>query len=175
MIIKIIIDLRNSFCRKAARSIHSLGFFMTTTTQEGKMKRLAMTGILVMVLMWGISPGVGAEDPDRQKVVIELDEYAYHPSKIILKAGVETELVLINKGQYLHEFEASYLNGVETQVEMMGGMVATLGMAEVEIHPKTLVTLLFTPEKTGTFEFSCFAKDPEDHHEKGMKGTLIVE
>ena len=139
------------------------------------MQRLSVIGTLIVVLIWGISSGVGAEDPEKQKVVIELDEYSYHPSKIVLKAGVETELVLINQGKYLHEFEASYLNELETIVEMKGGMVATLGMAEVEVLPKNRVTLLFTPEKTGTFEFSCFAKDPEAHHKTGMKGTLIVE
>jgi len=114
-------------------------------------------------------------DVPPQRVTVRLLEYRYEPARIVLKAGRETELRVINRGTVVHEFVTEALQNLEVTVEVNGVVTETLGVAEVEIPPKGTVVLRFTPNDVGEFQVACHAMQPKDHFKTGMTAVLVVE
>jgi uncharacterized cupredoxin-like copper-binding protein len=139
------------------------------------MKVAILTAMIMAGSLWCATPPVFSEENGLQRVVVEMTEYSFSPKEIVLQAGVETEMVLVNRGAYVHEFVTPYLQDVVTDVQVQGAVIETLGVAEVEVEPGHEIRLIFTPEKQGTFPFSCHAMEPQDHYEKGMGGILVVK
>jgi uncharacterized cupredoxin-like copper-binding protein len=108
------------------------------------------------------------------RVTVRLQEYRFDPPEILLKAGEESELILVNQGTVLHEFVTEALQNITVDVEVNGVVAGTLGVAEMEIPPKAKVMLRFTPEKPGEFSVACHARKPKDHFKEGMVGRLTV-
>ena len=146
-----------------------------------EMKRAWTLGIGVFMVIlaagpWGAAvPPAWSEEGPRQRVVVELKEYAFSPKKITLQAGMATELVLVNWGKYMHEFESPYFQELDTDILLPKALIETLGIAEVEVEPGGEVVLRFTPEATGEFPVACHAAEPKDHYGEAMMGTLIVK
>ena len=137
------------------------------------------TGAVVLIVMvpwvaWGQGDGAHAS-PDPRRITIEMKEYAFHPSKITLKEGVVHEIVLINRGKELHEFETPLFQELPVDVVVGGAVVETLGIAEVEIEPGQQILLRVIPEEPGDWPVTCRIKTPTDHLKQGMKAVLIVE
>lgn len=109
-----------------------------------------------------------------REVVVEMTEYAFSPDTVDLVVGEQTRLVLVNRGRYLHEFEAPYFIDVQVKVEVDGVAVMTTGLAEVKVPPGGQVTLTFTPEAAGNHWFVCDVLEPRSHANAGMRGTLRV-
>jgi len=118
-------------------------------------------------------PGVPAE-PARQ-ITVRLSEYQFTPSRIELKAGELVELTLINEGTVTHEFVSTALQALEVRVTVQGVVTETVGVAEMELAPRSRALLRFTPDKSGEYPVFCHANVPVDHTTKGMTGTLIVK
>jgi len=114
-------------------------------------------------------------DAQPQRVTVRLMEYRYEPARIVLKAGREAELTLINSGTVVHEFVTEALQNTEVNVEINGVVTETLGVAEVEIPPRSTVVLRFSLDKAGDFQVACHAMQPRDHFKTGMIGTLVVK
>lgn len=135
--------------------------------------------VSVLFLVVSLPCDVVADEPvtavPEQRVTVRLLEYRYEPARIVLKAGHDAELTLINGGTVLHEFVTEALQNLEVIVEVNGVVTGTLGVAEVEIPPKSTVLLRFTPSKVGEFQFACHAMQPKDHFKAGMTGVLVVE
>lgn len=135
--------------------------------------------VSLMFLIVALPCGVVADEPitavPEQRVTVRLLEYRYEPARIVLKAGHDAELTLINSGTVLHEFITEALQNLEVTVEVNGVVTGTLGVAEVEIPPKSTVVLRFTPVKPGEFQIACHAMQPKDHFKAGMTGVLVVE
>ncbi|MCL6552483.1 MAG: hypothetical protein K6W08_05095 [Firmicutes bacterium] len=148
--------------------------------------------VLVLVLAGPVTAG------GRQKVTITMGEdlprMYFRPARVTLQAGVEAEIVLVNRGKVTHEFmvyapprpgtsrealhrwaeETNYFRGVEVKVEGGGVEVEAKDVLEVEVAAGKSAEVKFTPRRTGTFEMACLIKDQVDHYEAGMKGTLVV-
>jgi len=132
--------------------------------------------LLLLLLSTGVSadePGVPAE-PARQ-ITVRLSEYQFNPSRIELKAGEAVELTLINEGTVTHEFVSTALHELEVRVTIQGVVTETVGVAEVELAPRSRALLRFTPDKTGEYPIFCHANVPVDHAQKGMTGVLLVK
>jgi len=154
------------------------------------MKRLAILGIIGLLAV-ALAPGATAA-PKARKVSMTMTEFKFTPQTITLQAGVPVELILVNKGTVEHEFmvyvppkappddwdEYVMVNTFfqrmgEVAVEFAGrGAVASTSMFEVELQKGRSATIIFTPNRKGTFEIGCHV---EGHYEGGMKGTLIVK
>lgn len=144
--------------------------------------------LALVFLIFGLAAGAGKE----QKVTIILTDFKFTPAKITLRAGVPTEIVLLNKGKVEHEFLVyetpkgkitdwdeyaianTYFKDMgEVEGEFEGiGAVAGTSIFEVEVKPGKRAELKFTPARKGTFEIGCHV---EGHYEAGMKGTLTVK
>lgn len=86
---------------------------------------------------------------------ILLSEHRFRPAEITVQRGERVRLVLKNVGEETHEFE---LDGYNFEI--------------ADIEPGQVVTVVFSADKTGRFEFSCHEPG---HYEQGMKGELIVQ
>lgn len=90
-----------------------------------------------------------------EKITVSATDFAFTPSTLTLKKGVEVTIVFTNNGKYPHNLS-----------------IAELGVATKTIQPGQEDTLAFTPDKTGTFSFTCTVPG---HADRGMTGTVTVE
>ncbi len=148
---------------------------------------LAVVGVLVI----GVSFSASAAEKV-QKVTVTLTDFAFTPKAITLTAGTEAQITIVNKGKVEHEFMVYPVptKAVDdwdeyvipsTYFQKMGevevvfskqGAVAGSSIFEVELDAGRSATLVFTPNRKGTFELGCHA---EGHYEAGMKGTFVVK
>ncbi|MDR7459725.1 MAG: plastocyanin/azurin family copper-binding protein [Armatimonadota bacterium] len=150
--------------------------------------------VLVLALLVGAATAGGG-----RQVTVTMGEDGprmfFRPARIVLASGVETELVLVNRGRLKHEFmvyappkpgmsrdalhewaeDNNYFKGLEVTVEGSGLEVETRELIEIEVAAGKSAEVKFTPKKTGTFEMACLIKDPVDHYQAGMRGTLVVK
>jgi uncharacterized cupredoxin-like copper-binding protein len=138
-----------------------------------------MRVVLLAIMVAVMSPTPTSADeralpPAPQTVTVRLSEYKYDPARIEIQNGKPVELRLVNSGKVLHEFVTDMLADVTVDLETGGTVALVRGVEELEIPAGATVILRFTPRKTGEFTFRCDAEEPVSHHEKGMKGALIV-
>jgi len=147
-----------------------------------RMGRRVAGWALVAALGWLPVPGSAAAQDVQdaqvaepgQAATVTLTEYRFDPATVVLQAGVETHLTVVNRGTVLHEFATPYLTDLEVSVETGGVKVETLGLGEVEVPPGGRAVLVFTPEAKGSFIIVCGADKPVSHLHKGMRGMLEV-
>jgi plastocyanin len=107
--------------------------------------------------------GTPAPPAGVQKVEIVVDSYSFTPDHITVKAGKPVELTLRSVTSLIpHNFTIDDpASGLDVDVDVPSGED---------------VTVTFTPEKTGKFEFYCGKKGMfGSHKKKGMVGTIEVE
>ncbi len=154
------------------------------------MKRFITLGI-VAVLVAALTVGATAA-AKAQKLTVTMTDFKFAPKTVTVRAGTPVELTLVNKGVSEHEFMVyvtpkatpddwdeyimanTYFQRMgEVEVEFEGrGAVASTSMFEVELKKGRSATIIFTPNRKGTFEIGCHV---EGHYEAGMKGTFVVK
>ena len=100
---------------------------------------------------------------DVQKVEVVVDSYSFDPDTIKVTAGKPVELTLRSVTSLVpHNFTIDDpASGLDVNVDIPSGED---------------VTVTFTPEKKGKFQFYCGKKGMfSSHLKKGMKGTLEVD
>ena len=123
---------------------------------------LAAFSILFLSYSARAQQSAPAPAADVQKVEIVVDSYSFTPDVIKVTAGKPVELTLRSVTSLIpHNFTiddpASGLN------------------VDVDVPSGEDVTVTFTPEKKGNFQFYCAKKGIMGSHlKKGMKGTLEV-
>jgi len=90
-----------------------------------------------------------------QKITVEGSEYAFTPSTITLKKGQTAEITFKNVGKYAHNLS-----------------IPDLSVKSKTIQPGEQDVFTVTPDKIGSFPFSCTVPG---HADKGMIGTLTVD
>jgi plastocyanin len=90
-----------------------------------------------------------------QEITVEGNEFAFTPSTLTVKKGEEVKVMFKNTGKYPHNF-----------------VVADINVTSKTIQPGQSDTVIFTPEKAGSYEYNCSIGN---HTEKGMTGTLTVQ
>ena len=97
-----------------------------------------------------------------RKIEIVVDSYSFDPDTITVTAGKPVELTLRSVTSLVpHNFTIDDpASGLDLNVDIPSGED---------------VTVTFTPQKTGKFQFYCAKKGLfGSHMKKGMKGTLVV-
>ena len=111
----------------------------------------------------------------KQKVEFTLNvkgsHFSFTPSKIILKKGQEVELSLKNADRIDHDIEIK--NFPFQAINSKSHGEHTNKNVDFHLHApaKTETKLIFTPLKSGSYEFYCSIPG---HKEKGMVGLLII-
>lgn len=125
----------------------------------------------VMILAFAPAAAADADEPfvvplaedGVQRVSIEMDNYSYAPSHIVVQAGKPVELNFVSVSGFTpHDFvidDPAF--GAPIDVDVGGGK-------------RKSVT--FTPANPGTFVFYCSKDIPfaKSHREKGMEGKIEV-
>lgn len=109
-----------------------------------------------------------------QTVTVELKETSYTPEKLTFKANQPYKLVIKNTGEKPHYYTApQFFKSIATRkVQTAEAEVKAPYLDAIEVNPKGTAELFFVPVKAGTYEVFCTI---EDHRDKGMDGSLVVE
>ena len=114
-----------------------------------------------------------AKKPSR-KIVVEMSEMDYSPSRIEVKRGEQIRFIVRNVGTEDHEF---LLASTEDNLRHATAMRKHPGMAHDEPNGLRLARkqsgeILWKFTRVGTFEYSCLIPD---HREYGMTGKVVVK
>ncbi|WP_339530473.1 cupredoxin family protein [Pseudomonas mucidolens] len=130
-------------------------------------------------------------------VQVLLEDIAFSPKSLDVKAGETVRFVLVNKGRLLHEFNLGDATmHADHQKEMLkmqaSGMLTATGMGKMDhramghadmpgmqhddpnsvlVEPGKTAELTWTFSKAGALEFAC---NIPGHYQAGMVGTLNV-
>lgn len=161
---------------------------------EVKLMRMWMALLALGALLVSLAGGAAGAATE-QRITITMRDFGYTPSKVTLRSGVPAQLTIVNNGKLTHEFmlygmprdmssmmggemghewveKNNYFKGV--QATTSGGKEKRRGGAllELRVQPGKSAMVTFTPQKKGTFEFSCMLAD---HYEAGQRGVLVVK
>ncbi len=159
-------------------------------------KSIAVAVTVVMLALlgtWGFlstlsgqeaaKPTIIMGDPAKGEMTFSfLDKDGKPIDKLVLQNNVETEVILVNKGQIPHELRSDLFRLFQFDVEIEGvGEVETVGIRDMDLDAGKQVTFKVKPtlsskvldEKGGQVEFEvgCFLPG---HYQAGMKGTIVV-
>ena len=120
--------------------------------------------LLIFAYILSFSNQVYSQDPKNvQKIDVIVDSYSFKPNEITVKVNKPVELRLRSVTSIVpHNFTINYPDA---------GLVVDqdIGSGKDEV-------VVFTPTKTGKYEFYCGKKSIfANHKRKGMIGTLVVE
>ncbi len=130
--------------------------------------RLALAAL---VFLGALLPPARAVAQGVVTVHITMTEFAFHPAAVRLHAGLRVRLVLINRGQIAHQFDAAYLYDTPVRVADAVISIDAPGAGAVRLNPDGTVRIEFVPTRRGRYAFACTL---EGHREAGMSGTLDV-
>jgi len=104
------------------------------------------------------------------------DNLFYRPNKLVFKAGQPYKLEMLNKGKKKHYFTApEFFKAIATrkaQSDKDGEIKAPYFLAFEMMAKGGRLDLYFVPVKKGEYVVNCTI---DDHAERGMKGTIVVE
>ena len=139
-----------------------------------------------------------AADKATRTVEVTLQDIAFAPKSLDVKAGETVRFVLVNKGQLLHEFNlgdaAMHAAHQKEMLQMQAsGMLTSTGMGKMDhsamghgdmggmkhddpnsvlVEPGKTAELTWTFTKATGLEFAC---NLPGHYQAGMVGKLTVE
>jgi len=102
---------------------------------------------------------------------VEMVEFAFRPTVIVLESGRPVRLRFTNRGQIAHQFESAYLKNVPVLIASPSLHVEAPGLDVLRVAPGGEARLEFLPRRRGRFRFACTI---EGHQEAGMRGVLEV-
>ena len=134
-------------------------------------------------------------DKATRTVEVVLQDIAFSPKSLDVKAGETVRFVLVNKGQLLHEFNlgdaAMHAKHQKEMLQMQAdGMLTATGMAPMDhsamghgamkhddpnsvlVEPDKTAELTWTFSKATGLEFAC---NLPGHYQAGMVGKLNVD
>ena len=130
---------------------------------------LLPTWIWLIVVLISLAPMAHAEQ--RAVIRVEMREFAFRPSTIRIAARRPVRLVLSNRGEIAHQFDAPLLRRLPAVVSDGVVRVETGGLDLVRLQPGGTATIDLYLRTPGRFSFACTI---EGHREAGMVGTLDV-
>ncbi len=133
--------------------------------------RVLVTGVLVLVLLLGLSGTVPAQS--KRVIKIALSSWKFEPDIIKFDQGDTVVLQLGNiDPQRPHNIASSYLNTVDFAVRGDGAQgTTTEGWKRVQLEPGKNAEVEFTAKGRGQVVFICTVFD---HASRGMTGAMII-
>lgn len=96
----------------------------------------------------------GTADSNIKIITMETGSFFFKPTELRVEKDKPVKLVITNTGG-IHDF-----------------VIDELGVKSKVVRDGENLEVVFTPNKTGTFEFYCSIAN---HRQMGMKGTIVVE
>lgn len=147
--------------------------------------RLVMPVLVVLLAGCGDADGPATLD-------VTMEDYRFEPSSLTVPAEQETELVLRNRDDVAHDFQAGrsvmetddrpvgfeedLFDGVALDIEPAFARHTVGGQSVVTVPPGAEVALRFTlpTSKAGAWDIGCFHSEG-CHYVAGLHGELTVE
>ncbi|MCB1956709.1 MAG: cupredoxin domain-containing protein [Rhodocyclaceae bacterium] len=111
-----------------------------------------------------------------ETVAVVFEDNHYTPERIAFKAGVPYKLELKNEADKHHYFTApEFFRAIATRKAMVNGQAeikAPYFKAVEVLKEGGQLDLYFVPVTKGTYPVYCTI---DDHREKGMEGSIVVE
>jgi uncharacterized cupredoxin-like copper-binding protein len=117
----------------------------------------------------GLLPVDAAAQGDQPTVIsIELSEFKFTPSDVVLDKGRRYVLRLTDGGKHDHDLIAK---AFFQTVSMDPASASAVHDGEVDLTPGDVADVGFTPQTAGTYEMHC---GHPFHASLGMKGHIVV-
>jgi uncharacterized cupredoxin-like copper-binding protein len=117
----------------------------------------------------GLLPVDAAAQGDQPTVIpVELSEFKFTPSEIVLNKGQHYVLRLTDRGKSDHSLTAK---AFFQTVSLDPASADTAHDGEVDLTPGGAAEVGFTPQTAGTYEMHC---SHPFHAKLGMKGHIVV-
>lgn len=105
-------------------------------------------------------------------VEVTLDEYAFRPERITLRAGEPVRLRLANAGARAHDFTApAFFAAAATRPGDAAGPALRAAGGSVDVPAKGMREIALLPLKPGSYPLDC---DKPLHGMFGMTGEIVV-
>jgi uncharacterized cupredoxin-like copper-binding protein len=124
---------------------------------------------LAAVAVLGLLPAGAIAQGDQPTVIsVELSEYKFTPSEIVLQKGQHYVFRLADSGKRDHDLEAkAFFQAVTLDPDS----ASAVKDGDVDLTPGVTADVGFTPQTAGTYEMHC---THPFHAMLGMKGHIVV-
>jgi uncharacterized cupredoxin-like copper-binding protein len=117
----------------------------------------------------GLLPVGAIAQSDQPTVIpVELSEFKFAPSEIVLNKGQSYVLRLTDTGKRAHDLSAK---AFFQTVSLTPDSVKAVQDGDVDLTPGVVADVAFTPNQAGTYEMHC---THPLHAMLGMKGHIVV-
>ncbi len=128
-------------------------------------KRHWLNGFLLGLLMLGTLPQAIAQS--EQQIVINIRNYTFETTQMPLQLHVPTVIYLKNGDDVRHDFGSLLFEGSHTRIETPTSIAYGNGIGGVYIEPGGEVSIRFTIDQPGHYQFKCSIH-------KGMEGEILL-
>jgi plastocyanin len=127
--------------------------------------RRGLTGFLLGLLMLGTLPQALAQP--EQQIVVNIRNYTFETTQMPLQLHVPTVIYLKNTDDVRHDFGSLVFEGSHTRIETPTSISYGNGIGGVYIEPGGEVTIRFTIDRPGHYQFKCSIH-------QGMEGEILL-
>ncbi len=124
-----------------------------------------LTGFLLGILVLGTLPQALAQP--EQQIIINIRNYTFETTQMPLQLHVPTVIHLQNSDDVRHDFGSLVFEGSHTRIETPTSISYGNGIGGVYIEPGGEVSIRFTIDRPGHYQFKCSIH-------KGMEGEILL-
>ncbi len=139
------------------------------------LRRLALVGLLFIVITLGLSTTVPAQTTGRKVTIeVKMDSFKFEPSQITFNEGDTVVLKLVNvdsRGRP-HNFSSSWLVNIPLAVRGDGSESTFEGRKAVRVESGKTAEVEFVAKGRGSAAFLCSLFN---HADSGMVGAFFIQ
>ncbi|MDT7042828.1 cupredoxin domain-containing protein [Candidatus Nitronereus thalassa] len=124
-----------------------------------------LMGFLLGLLVMGALPQALAQS--EQQIVVNIRNFTFETTQMPLQLHVPTVIYLKNSDEVRHDFGSLVFEGSHTRIETPMSISYGRGIGGVYIEPGGEVSIRFTIDRPGRYQFKCSI------HE-GMEGEILL-
>ena len=124
-----------------------------------------LMGFLLGLLVLGALPQVLAQS--EQQIIVNIRNYTFETTQMPLQLHVPTVIYLKNMDDVRHDFGSLVFDGSPTRIETTNAIAYGNGIGGVYIEPGGEVSIRFTIDRPGRYQFKCSIH-------KGMEGEILL-
>lgn len=134
-------------------------------TRHRKLPLIALSALCTMAFGVALMPQVLAQS--EQQVIVTIKDFTFQTTQMPLQLHMPTVIYLKNEDDTRHDFGSEVFEGSYTQVESLNSITYGRGIGGVFVEPGGNISIRFTIERPGRYEFRC-SIHPE------MKGEILL-